>query len=59
MGVRAINKMGGKVIVQDQKTSQFRGMPGAAEDTGTADLILQLEEIGPALCALVGPGCLA
>jgi two-component system chemotaxis response regulator CheB len=55
MGVRAINKMGGKVVVQDQKTSQFRGMPGAAEDTGTADLILQLEEIGPALCALVGP----
>jgi two-component system chemotaxis response regulator CheB len=59
MGVRAINKMGGKVIVQDQKTSQFRGMPGAAEDTGTADLILRLEAIGPALCALVGPGCLA
>src|SRR5215475_10147914 len=30
MGVRAIKKMGGTVIVQDDETAEFRGMPAAA-----------------------------
>jgi two-component system, chemotaxis family, protein-glutamate methylesterase/glutaminase len=53
MGVKAINKMGGTVIVQDQKTSEFSGMPEAAQQTGIADFILPLAEIAPALQTLV------
>jgi len=53
MGVRAIKKMGGTVIVQDEKTAEFFGMPGAAIQTGHADFILPLNEIGSALVTLV------
>lgn len=53
MGVRAIHKMGGKVIAQDLRSSQFKGMPEAAIATGAVDLVLPLEEIGPALERLV------
>jgi two-component system chemotaxis response regulator CheB len=52
-GVRAIKSRGGKVIVQDELSSDFFGMPGAAINTGDADLILPLNEIGPALNRLV------
>jgi two-component system chemotaxis response regulator CheB len=52
-GVRAIKKMGGTVIVQDEKTAQFFGMPGAAIQTGHADFILPLDQIGSALVTLV------
>jgi two-component system, chemotaxis family, protein-glutamate methylesterase/glutaminase len=53
MGVEAIKKMGGTVIVQDEQTSEFFGMPGAARQTGVADFVLPLEEIAPALAKLV------
>jgi two-component system, chemotaxis family, protein-glutamate methylesterase/glutaminase len=53
MGVTAIKKMGGTVIVQDEKTSEFFGMPGAAQQTGLADFILPLAEIAPALRTLL------
>jgi two-component system, chemotaxis family, protein-glutamate methylesterase/glutaminase len=53
MGVKAIKKMGGTVIVQDEKTSEFFGMPDAAQQTGLADFILPLPEIAPALQTLV------
>ena len=53
MGVRAIKKMGGTVIVQDQKTAEFFGMPDAAQQTGIVDFILPLPEIAPALRTLV------
>jgi two-component system, chemotaxis family, protein-glutamate methylesterase/glutaminase len=53
MGVQAIKKMGGTVIVQDEKTSQFFGMPAAAIQTGNADFILPLDEIASALITLV------
>jgi two-component system, chemotaxis family, protein-glutamate methylesterase/glutaminase len=56
MGVKAIKKMGGTVIVQDEKTSQFFGMPGAAQQTGLVDFILPLSEIAPALRTLVSGG---
>lgn len=56
MGVQAIKKMGGTVIVQDEKTSEFFGMPGAAIQTGTADFILPLDEIPSALVTLVVKG---
>ena len=55
MGVTAIKKTGGTVIVQDQASSEFFGMPGAAIQTGSADFILPLSEIATALITLVGP----
>lgn len=56
MGVRAIKKMGGTVIAQDESTSQFHGMPGAAVQTGSVDFVLPLDEIPSALVTLVGTG---
>lgn len=56
MGVQAIKKMGGTVIVQDEKTSEFFGMPGAAIHTGSADFVLPLEEIASALVTLISSG---
>src|SRR5215831_9804130 len=53
MGLRAIKKMGGTNIVQDQKTAAFFGMPGAAIETGAVDFVLPLEDIAPALVTLV------
>jgi two-component system, chemotaxis family, protein-glutamate methylesterase/glutaminase len=53
MGVKAIKKMRGTVIVQDQRSAEHAGMPGAAERTGVVDFVLPLEEIAPALHTLV------
>ena len=53
MGVRAIKKMGGTVLAQDEPTSEFFGMPGAAIHTGCVDFVLPLSEIAPALVMLV------
>lgn len=49
MGVKAIKKMGGTVIVQDARNAEFAGMPEAAQATGLADFVLGLDEIAPAL----------
>jgi two-component system chemotaxis response regulator CheB len=57
MGVKAIKKMGGTVVVQDKATAEFPGMPRAAIETGSVDFILRLEEIAPALVDLVSKGC--
>jgi two-component system, chemotaxis family, protein-glutamate methylesterase/glutaminase len=54
MGIKAIKKMGGTVIVQDEKSAEFPGMPAAAMQTGCVDFVLPLEEIPPALETLVG-----
>jgi two-component system chemotaxis response regulator CheB len=56
MGVKAIKKMGGTVIVQDEKSSEFFGMPEAAMQTGSVDFVLPLVEIPSALMTLVGTG---
>jgi two-component system chemotaxis response regulator CheB len=56
MGVRAIKKMGGTVIAQDEGTSEFFGMPGGAIQTGSVDFVLPLKEIAPALVTLVATG---
>jgi len=53
MGVQAIKKMGGTVIAQDARTSEFFGMPGAAIQTGNVDFILPLDEIAAVLVTLV------
>src|SRR5213075_1072588 len=52
MGVKAIKKMGGTVIVQDAKNAEFTGMPEAAQATGIADFVLPLDDIAPALTQL-------
>ena len=56
MGVRAVKKTGGTVIVQEPASSEFRGMPAAAEQTGRADFILPLDEIAPAIMTLLEAG---
>ena len=55
MGVRAIKKMGGTVIVQDAKNAEFTGMPEAAQATGIVDFVLPLDDIAPALAKLCVP----
>jgi two-component system, chemotaxis family, protein-glutamate methylesterase/glutaminase len=54
MGVTAIKKRGGTVIVQDESTSEFFSMPLAAIRTGAVDFVLSLDEIPPALMTLAG-----
>jgi two-component system, chemotaxis family, protein-glutamate methylesterase/glutaminase len=56
LGVKAIKEMGGIVIVQDEQTSEFFGMPQAAIHTGKVDFILPLGEIAPTLINLVAQG---
>lgn len=53
MGVTAIKKRGGTVIVQDEASSEFFGMPSSAIKTGTVDFVLSLEEIPAALQTLL------
>jgi two-component system, chemotaxis family, protein-glutamate methylesterase/glutaminase len=52
LGLEAVKKMGGTVIVEQPSSAQFAGMPSAAVHTGTADFVLPLEQIGPMLTAL-------
>ena len=56
MGTSAIKKMGGTVIVQDRRSAEFSGMPAAAINSGSADFVLPLDEIAPALVSLVMTG---
>jgi two-component system chemotaxis response regulator CheB len=56
MGVRAVKKMGGIVIAQDQATSEYFGMPGSAIKTGCVDHVLPLGQIAHTLISLVGGG---
>lgn len=52
-GAGAVKAAGGTVIAQDEATSQFFGMPSAVITSGVVDAVLPLEEIAPALVALV------
>lgn len=53
LGLKAIKKKGGKVIVEDAATAEFSGMPNAAVQTGSVDCVLPLQQIASALVALV------
>lgn len=53
-GVRAIKEQGGMVMVQDDTTSKFNGMPRAAISTGVADFILPPQKMPDQLMAYVG-----
>lgn len=55
-GVQAVKAHGGMVVVQDEATSQYFGMPEAAIKTGVVDRILPLDAIAGALVGIVqGP----
>lgn len=56
MGVKAVKKMGGTVLAQDEATAEFYGMPCAATQTGCVDFVLSLNEIAGALATLVAAG---
>ena len=56
LGVKAIKKMEGTVIAQDEATAEFFGMPGAAIRSGSVDFVLPLDEIAMALVTLVMKG---
>ena len=51
MGLTAVKKMGGTTIAQDERTSEFFGMPKAAVETGAVDFVLPLDEIASARIA--------
>jgi two-component system chemotaxis response regulator CheB len=53
-GAQAVKQAGGRVIVQDETTSEFFGMPKSAIDAGQVDQILPLDDIASALVALCG-----
>jgi two-component system chemotaxis response regulator CheB len=53
LGVEAIKRRGGTVIAQDEATSDFFGMPGAAIEAGAVDFVLPLDQIAEALTSLV------
>jgi two-component system chemotaxis response regulator CheB len=53
MGITAVKKMGGTVLVQEAKTAEFSGMPEAAIATGNVDFVLPLANMAKALVKLV------
>lgn len=55
-GVESIKRVGGVVLAQNEASSAFFGMPGAAIRTGAVDLVLPLDEIAGTLVRLVQKG---
>jgi two-component system, chemotaxis family, protein-glutamate methylesterase/glutaminase len=54
-GAAAVKRAGGHVLAQDEATSQYFGMPGAAILAGGVDEVLPLDGIAPAVlqCAAI------
>lgn len=52
-GIRAIKEAGGIVMVQDEHSAKFSGMPGSAIATGLADYILTASEMPEQLIKLL------
>jgi two-component system chemotaxis response regulator CheB len=48
-GAAAVKRAGGRVLVQDEATSQYFGMPGAAILAGGVDEVLPLDAIAAAV----------
>jgi two-component system chemotaxis response regulator CheB len=55
-GAGLVHRGGGTVIAQDESTSEFFGMPGAALRAGAVDRMLPLDEIAHTLRKLVEAG---
>ena len=58
-GAQAMRRQGGIVIVQDEFSAAFTGMPRAALAAGTVDRVLPLGAIAGALRDLLGPEVVA
>lgn len=54
-GLRRVKSLGGRTVVQDEKTSVVFGMPRAAIEAGAADQVLPLDDIAPGLLRLIAP----
>lgn len=52
-GIRAIKERGGMVMVQDEESAKFNGMPSNAIATGLADFILAPNEMPAQLLAFI------
>jgi two-component system chemotaxis response regulator CheB len=55
-GLATLRERGGYAIVQDPADAEVAQMPQAALDRAGADAVLPLDEIAPALVALVNGG---
>jgi two-component system, chemotaxis family, protein-glutamate methylesterase/glutaminase len=55
----AVHSTGGLVIVQDESTSEFFGMPGAAIAQGHVDHVLKIEAIADTLTDIAGVASLS
>jgi two-component system, chemotaxis family, protein-glutamate methylesterase/glutaminase len=53
-GSQAIKRAGGRVFVQDERTSIVWGMPGAVAKAGLADLVLPLGQLAPVVRKVLG-----
>jgi two-component system, chemotaxis family, CheB/CheR fusion protein len=53
LGVRAIKEAGGMVMVQDEESAKFSGMPDSASATGLADYILPPAEMARELLKFI------
>jgi two-component system, chemotaxis family, protein-glutamate methylesterase/glutaminase len=56
MGAEAVREVGGTVVAQDEATAAFATMPRAATTTGSADLVLPRDAIGPTINDLLARG---
>lgn len=56
MGVRAVHRVGGLVLVEDPQVASFPGMPESAVSTGAVDEVLALAEIPGRLNELLAAG---
>jgi two-component system, chemotaxis family, protein-glutamate methylesterase/glutaminase len=54
-GCRAVHAAGGKILVQDPRTSVVWGMPGAVANSGLADQVLPLEAMAGEITRLAMP----
>jgi two-component system, chemotaxis family, protein-glutamate methylesterase/glutaminase len=52
-GANAVKLSGGTVLVQDESTSEFFGMPGSAIHAGLVEHVLPLGQIAGALELLI------
>ena len=55
-GSQAVSRAGGTVLVQSPDSAEFPGMPSAVIESGTADLVLPLRDIGAAIADVVARG---
>ena len=49
LGSKRIHEAGGKILVQDERTSVVWGMPGILAGSGMADAVLSLDRIAGAM----------